>query len=308
MNCGLAPLARLAVQGTLGLYYHHASHRTMPPPPTDLPPAQAEGRPLHFFRGMMRFEPGTPFLRTLAREGFEPRVFRFAPGVENDPFRSLWEDSADVVDFFIDHPPAIGTRPVFVGHSAGGFTSYLLASIAKGGSYRGIRRALPRLQPRGDHEFEQLAFRLRGGRFIAIAVPFQGIGLTGVGELLNRRVIEPRAPRLFSSVTREALEGIYRNVRKDPGNVMDGVIYSASAPFEMEGDIASRATTAAIQGALRLFARFADDRGPTDGIVPVDSVDPYREVFEATPAMNHLRLVETEEAAMTLVGMIRTLG
>lgn len=302
-GAALAAVANGAVSGSLDLYYATATHRQAS---TEIIIPQAadpvfrfspeiEGnrfsqwrentvdairgliahpetleRPWIFFRGMMHFKPAPPFLDTV-NEGLTASA----------------------------HPP------IFIGHSAGGFTVYVLAAMAKGANLAGLKEVLPALGDIPDAALTDLAERLRTGLFIGVGAPLNGVQLTRAGRVANRLIVEPRVPLLFSGITRPNVEEVYRKLGKRPKEVMDGSVIATDHPFRLrgQGSLSSLAGHLVVQGGMRLFSPFLDHNTVNDGIVPL-----YAAFLEGIPQvllrMDHLKLVETPEAARALVQLI----
>jgi hypothetical protein len=299
---GVTQLANWTVGGALGVYYRHAAHRLTAA--DALPSLEAE-RPLHFFRGMLHFRPAAPFLDTLKVSGFRPRVFEFPSAGERNFLRQWRENTADVVRHFVARPEALGERPVFCGHSAGGLTVYTLAALADGGDVGAIRRECPGLTDVPVAAMERLAERLaRDALFVTIASPHHGVRLTRVGRCVNRFVIEPRLPLLFSGITRPNLEAVHRRFRRRPEEVIDANLVSSVGTPSYHGGSVSRISSRVIQGGMRAFSPFLDHECVNDGIVPLEAavLDGPAQVFAP---FDHLKLVETPEAALTLADLIR---
>ncbi len=256
---------------------------------------------------MLHFEPATPYLETLRSEGFGPRVFHFPVDSEKNLLRQWRENSGDAINELIDHPELVEGQPVFAGHSAGGFTVYVLAAMARGGDLTFLQNSLPGLKRRSLRDLEGLAEKLRRGLFIAIASPLNGVRLTRVGRLMNRTIVEPRVPLLFSGITRPSVEGFYRGVGVRPERVIDGNIVSRTGPMELVGGPFSRLSSVVIQGGMRIFSPFLDHETVNDGIVPWDSavLKGPRQVFLK---LDHLSLVETAEGGVALARLIKDLA
>src|SRR5579885_1215011 len=125
----MTALANGIVHYSLGLYYDCAAHRTLD---TDALDVADDQRPLIFFRGMLHFEPSDPYFEELRNQGFSPSVFRFSPEAERNHLRQWPENTVDIIRGLLDDPELLEHRPIFAGHSAGGFSAYVLAAMAKG--------------------------------------------------------------------------------------------------------------------------------------------------------------------------------
>jgi len=301
---GLVTVANEIVHQSLTLYYENAAHRigmAACPDPEDNP----IGRPLVFFRGMLHFEPAAPYLETLEKSGFAPAVFRFGPDGELNHLRQWRENTVDAIRSLSTDSKLFERNPVFVGHSAGGFTVYVLAAMARGASLAGLQRALPDLDMPED-QLRALALRLRRGRFIAISSPLNGVHLTRTGRLVNRWAIEPRVPLLFSGITQRNVDRFYQKLGLTPDDVLDGNILSIDRPFSFHGGPTSVVSHAVIQGGMRVFSPFLDHNTVNDGIVPLGSAfleGPRQMLLHS----DHLKLVETPEAARALVSLIQNI-
>jgi pimeloyl-ACP methyl ester carboxylesterase len=298
---GITQFANWTVGNALGVYYGCASHRSLP----DLPSiSSVDRRPLHFFRGMLHFEPASPFLGTLRAYGFQPEVFRFPREGEINRLRQWRENTGDVLRHFIESPDALGERPVLCGHSAGGLTVYTMAALAKGGNASAIRDECPGLEGVPTASLEALGARLAEALFVSIASPLQGVRLTRVGRCMNRLFVEPRLPLLLSGITAPNLEAYYRRVRRRPDQVIDANLVSHNGTPAFHGGVFSKVSSRVIQGGMRVFSPFLDHESVNDGIVPLDAAVLHgpAQVFAA---FDHLKLVETQEAAMVLVDLIR---
>lgn len=217
---------------------------------------------------------------------------------------SQWrENTGHVIRHFLAHPEAIGERPVFCGHSAGGLTVYSLAAIAKGGDLRAIREEC-RLESVSLDRLEGLRESLAGALFAAIASPLQGVRLTRVGRCVNRLFVEPRTPLLLTGITRPNLEAFYRRVRRRPEAVIDANLVSNYAAPSYHGNGLSKVSSLVIQSGMRVFSPFLDHETENDGIVPRDAALLNGPVQVFAP-FDHLKLVEMPEAALTLVDLIR---
>ncbi len=299
MSTVLAHLASSVVSGALATYYGVAAHRFA---------AESEAlieteRPLHFFRGMCHFEPGDPFVQTLEQAGLDLRIFRFDPRAEKSRVRQWRDNTADVIRHFIAHPEAIGEFPVFVGHSAAGFTVYTLGAIAKGGDLRAIRDFLPGLQGVRLEEMEGLVEPLRDGLYLAIGAPLNGIEMNRPGAWVSQRIVEKRIPGLFADLTRERATQLYEAVGLQPAQVMDGILYSDTAPLALPGKPAAKVANAMIQGGMRFFSFFVYHNRVNDGIVPVRAAR-IEGIPQRVLSLDHLRMVETTEAAEALLQVI----
>lgn len=299
---GIATVANGVVHHSLNVYYATATHRLieMATDSTPLPE-----RPVVFFRSMMHFEPAAPYLETLRAGGLAPAIFRFGAGAEKDHFRQWRENTVDAVRELIAHPEVLERRPIFVGHSAGGFSVYVLAALSKGARLAGLQEVLPGLRDIPEGDLRTLADRLRRGLFITIGAPLNGVQLTRLGRLANRWIVEPRVPLLFSGITRPNVEEVYRKLGVRPKEVMDGNIVAIDRPLGHggQGSLASWAGHIVVQGGMRLFSPFLDHNTVNDGIVPLNAA-----FLEGVPqillSMDHLKLVETPEAAQALLRLI----
>jgi hypothetical protein len=298
---GLTQLANWTVTNALGVYYGSAAHRAINGLPEITDPSL---RPLHFFRGMLHFEPGASYLSTLRAYGFDPRVFHFPEAGERNLLRQWRENTGDAIRHFIHHPDALGERPVFCGHSAGGLTVYTLAALAKGGDPAAIRRECPSLASVPLSSLVRLRENLSQALFVTIASPLQGVRLTRIGRCVNRFFIEPNVPLLFSGITRPNLRTFYDKVGRRPEAVIDANLVSRDGTPAFHGGCFSRVSSRVIQGGMRVFSPFLDHEAVNDGIVPLDSavLNGPRQVFVP---LDHLKLVEMPEAAMVLVDLIR---
>lgn len=299
----MAQLANWTVGNALGVYYQHAAHR-LTVNGTSLP-ALTTDRPLHFFRGMLHFRPSPPFLNTLHSSGYRPQVFSFPSHGEGNLLRQWRENTGDVIRHFIASPEALGERPVFCGHSAGGLTVYTLAAMADGGDLGAIRKECPGLETVPVAAMERLAERLaRDALFVTIAAPHHGVRLTRIGRCVNRLLIEPRLPRLFSGITKSSLEAVHRRFRRRPEEVIDANLVSSLGTPSYHGGSVSRLSSLVIQQGMRVFSPFLDHMCVNDGIVPMDAavLEGPAQVFAP---FDHLKLVEVPEAALTLADLIR---
>ncbi len=299
----MAQLANWTVGNALGVYYQHAAHR-LPLADSSLP-ALTTDRPLHFFRGMLHFRPAPPFLNTLQTSGFRPLVFSFPTSGEGNLLRQWRENTADVIRHFIGRPEALGEKPIFCGHSAGGLTVYALAAMADGGDLVAIRNECPGLENVAVVAMERLAERLsRDALFVTIAAPHHGVRLTRIGRCVNRFLIEPRLPLLFSGITKSNLEAVHRRFRRRPEDVIDAnLVSSLGTPFYHGGSV-SRLSSLVVQQGMRVFSPLLDHECVNDGIVPMDAavLEGPAQVFAP---FDHLKLVEMPEAALTLADLIR---
>ncbi|HEX5036106.1 MAG TPA: hypothetical protein VFX30_03005 [bacterium] len=298
---GVAQLANWTVGNALGVYYGCASHRLS----SSFSDATVTGlRPLHFFRGMMHFEPASPFLGTLRAHGFQPEVFRFPVSGEKNLLRQWQENTADVLRHFIAHPEAIGETPVFCGHSAGGLTVYALAALAKGGNAAAVRATCPGLETTSLSALEELGRQLSDALFLTMASPLNGVRLTRVGRCVNKVLVEPRMPLLLSGITTPYLESLYRRIGRRPGEVIDANLVSNDGRPAYHGGAVSKVSGRVIQGGMRVFSPFLDHGTVNDGIVPLDAALLSGPIQVFAP-FDHLKMVETSEAAAILVSLIR---
>ncbi|HSA60220.1 MAG TPA: hypothetical protein VLJ37_11110 [bacterium] len=298
---GIVQLANWTVGNALGVYYGCASHRSLPALP-DI--SAVDRRPIHFLRGMLHFEPASPFLGTLRAYGFQPEVFRFTREGERNRLREWRENTGDVLRHFIERPETLGERPVFCGHSAGGLTVYTVAALAKGGDVAAIRDECPGLEGVSLSALEALGRRLSEGLFVSLASPLRGVRLTRVGRCVNRVLVEPRLPLLLSGITAPNLEAFYGRVRRRPDEVIDANLVSNDGTPAFHGGCFSKISSLIIQGGMRVFSPFLDHGSVNDGIVPMDSAV-LRGPAQVFAGFDHLKLVETPEAAMVLVDLIR---
>lgn len=246
----LTRLANTVINGILGSYYQLAPHRN-----TASQAPSTDARRLHFFRGMFHFEPGAPFLNTLKEGNLYPRIFRFENEREHNYLRQWPRNTAAVIKHFISHPGAIGDQPIFVGHSSGGFTSFVLGAMAKGGDLDAIRRSLPGLEDLPLDAFQQLAANLRSGLYISIATPFTGVQLTRTGRVFNRIIVEPRDTHLIRSMTIPFVQDFYRDIGTRPEKIIDGNIVSNAAHLTPTQGLVSFAVNGLVQGGGCGFSR-----------------------------------------------------
>jgi hypothetical protein len=297
----VAQLANWTVGNALGVYYGAASHRLS----SSSSDATVTGlRPFHFFRGMMHFEPAAPFLGALRAHGFQPEIFRFSVSGENNLLRQWQENTADVLRHFIARPEALGQRPIFCGHSAGGLTVYALAALAKGGDASAIRQACPGLEDVPLPALEDLGRRLSDALFLSMASPLNGVRLTRVGRCVNRVFVEPELPLLLTGITTPYLEGFYRRVGRRPEVVIDANLVSNDGRPVFHGGSFSKISGRFIQGGMRVFSPFLDHGTVNDGIVPLDAAL-LSGPIQVFARFDHLKMVETSEAATILAGLIR---
>lgn len=303
MRAGLAQLVNSTFQLALANYYRTASHLFSVPL---LPPPPVEQHPLYFFRGMIHFEPAMPFLFTLKSEGYTPHVVLFSEKGEQNKLRQWPENTVDIIRYFIEREELLESKPVFVGHSAGGLTAFVLGAMTKGASLAGLQNVLPGLESVPKDKLRRLAQALEGCRFISIATPFHGVRLNISGEIFNRTIVQPRKPLLLTGITQRNLQKFYREIGVHPKDVIHGNILSRSNKLILEGGLASQASNAVVHGALHLFLPFLEHGDLSDGIVPAESafLDGPQQVFLD---LDHLRLIETVEAAQALAALIRDL-
>jgi len=298
---GIAQFANWTVGGALTAYYGCAAHRSV----ALLPGSNSvETRPLHLFRGMLHFEPAAPFLSTLRSYGFQPEVFRFSRESEANRLRQWPENTGDVIRRLIERPETVGNYPIFCGHSAGGFTVYALAALAKGGSAAAIREACPGLEGIPISDLQDLGARLSDALFVAVASPLHGVKLTRTGRCVNRFIVEPRLPHLLTGITRPHLERFYRRVGFSPDQVIDANFVSNDGTPSFHGGHLSKAAGFVIQSGMRVFSPFLDHGKVNDGIVPLETALLYGPV-QTFGSFDHLELVEKPEAATALTDLIR---
>ena len=260
---------------------------------------------------MLHFEPGSPYLNTLRQAdmtpSLAPRIMRFDQEAERNHLRQWPHNTAEAIRHFIEHPETIGTHPILVGHSAGGFTVFVLGAMAKGADLVAIRDSLPGLRAIPLGRFEQLSRNLEQGLFISIASPFTGVKLTRTGRLLNRFVIQPRDTYFIRALTIPFVQTFYQKIGKRPEQVIDGNIVSDVAPPSMAQGPANFAVNLLIRGGLKVFSPFLDHGKHHDGIVPIETAR-LEGVPELTLKMDHLDLVESEDAAQSLLSLITMLN
>ncbi|HSA59157.1 MAG TPA: hypothetical protein VLJ37_05675 [bacterium] len=297
----------LGIQSVLNGYYASAAHRQALALPDPVP-----GQPLHFFRAMCHFEPATPFLNELRSSGFSPRVFRLPDGEESyllDP----WPLTAlRAVEHFSRRPEDIGERPVFVGHSAGGFAVYLLAALADGADVASYREVLSGLDlfgvmsPIRAGALRDLACALSGALFVSIGTPYAGVEFRRIGHLLNRHFFEPQSPLLLKALQRSYLDPLYRRLGAKPGRVIHGQMISPDDPVRISRNPSSFVYETILQGGMRLVARMTEF-DLYDGIAPWSATYVPEMRDREVLASDHLRMVEDPEPAARLVRLITRL-
>jgi hypothetical protein len=177
--------------------------------------------------------------------------------------------------------------------------------MADGGDLSAIREECPGLGSLPLSALERLAERLaRDALFVTVASPHHGVRLTRIGRCVNRYLIEPRLPLLFSGITKPNLEGVYRRFRRRPEEVIDANLVSSLGTPSFHGGSVSRISSRIIQGGMRVFSPFLDHESVNDGIVPLDAavLDGPAQAFAP---FDHLKLVETAESALILADLIR---
>src|SRR5262249_19269798 len=153
----------------------------------------------------------------------------------------------------------------------GGLTVYAFAALAKGGDAAEIRREFPGLESVSLNSLEALKENLSQALFVTIASPLQGVRMTRIGRCINHFFIEPRAPLLFTGITRASVEAFYRRVRRRPEEVIDANLVSNDGTPAFHGGCFSKVASRVIQGGMRLFSPFLDHGSVNDGIVPIDA-------------------------------------
>lgn len=293
--------ANLVVRSVMGTYYQHAKQR-QPSRPSGVNPT---ARPLHFFRGMVHFEPGESFLQSVTGGAFAIRIFRYSPTVEDNRLTQWPEKTGEVIRHLIDRPEDIGERPVFVGHSAGGFTTYVLAALARGARVSAVKDYVPQLDDVPPSAIRELAYNLSGATFVSIASPLNGLRFTRAGAVVSGAVTV-LYPSLLKSLNYRYLSRFYNQMGFRPDQVMDGVIVSREASHPESYDLRSRAVNSLVLGGLRCCSPFLKDEGASDGIVPV-STALLKGPLQHNLDLNHLELVESHaggEALVTLLDQI----
>lgn len=181
---------------------------------------------------------------------------------------------------------------------------YTLAAIAKGGNARAIRDECPGLQSESLSALEGLGAMLSKSLFVTIASPLHGVRLTRIGRCVNRFLIEPARPLLFTGITQPNLDAFYRRVGLKPEQVIDANLVSSYGAPSYHGGRLSKISSLVIQSGMRVFSPFLDHEAENDGIVPRDSALLSGPVQVFAP-FDHLKLVEMPEAALTLADLIR---
>ncbi len=285
-------------------YYGNAIHRQAN---TVSLPLQPNATPLHFFRGMVHFEPAPIFLQTLQAGGLEPRVFRYSPAAEKNRMRQWPDNTADALRHFIESPEEIGRNPIFAGHSAGGFTVFTLGALAKGGNIDAIRRTIPGAGAIRHQDLLELAHNLSTATFLGIASPLNGIEFKRTEDIVHRAVLRHQNPTLTRALSRPFLEQYYEGLGLHPNNVMDGTLVSKAAPFAKVRSLKDYLLHGIVQGGMR-FLRISLVRSGTQGqdaIVPTESA--WLEIArQIEVSMNHTQIVEEPLAAHSLLALIES--
>ena len=317
---------RRVVNGTTGLalegYDRYAAQRQPAVPPSK--PTETvyvgDGSSIEAWHGMVRFPFARRYTETLESAGLRFRPRLFSEEVEKDRLRQWPVITADSLRHYVEGQWDLPERPVFVGHSAGGFTVMTLAMLAKGNAQTrtAIREGLG-LQDLSLEQIEAFSERVRerAPLFIAIAAPLNGIVPTRLGKVTDRQVLRRLDPDVFTALTYDYVQGFYRRVGMQPQEVIDGIIVSDGAPWPIDRHPASWATNTIVQGGMRAWSVMVDtnaryDQHTVDPGEGFDGIVPLRSAWLEGPMVrwlhdNHLALVETEESAWALASMIHDL-
>ncbi len=304
--------ARLLISGLNQIL--HTGTRTLYATRGPVPTAKTGGRPLHFIRGMLHYEPGPDYLATLQYHGFSPTIARYADTETN--YLSQWKHKTGLlIRDFARNPEVIGERPVICGHSAGGFTSYVLAAMAKGAELSTLRKNLPHLDDVSPSQMRDAVDQLQGGLFLAIASPLNGITLKRHAEWANRPLETSDHTvlrELFGSMKREQLEAFYRAVGRTPNEVLDGNIVgnvlqlqpAQNRHFPLPAMLAEKA----LYHGMNFVRGLCLENSETghDTLVPADAAL-LKSVEQMVVPYNHHNIVCVEEAANAVVNMVRRL-
>lgn len=285
-----------------------------------LPPAPEQGAPtILLFRclGLVPF--GERFIGTLQQSGFNVRTCLFSPRAEKRRLLGLGEMVAEACEALIVSPPE--KVEVIAGSSLGGMTSLFLGALAKvpaEGRSEFIERFhafLPPTPHRTIEALHDLSVRLQGARVILMGAPVNEIRLTRAGRQAVRAIGTIR-PELFEWLERGYLRGtgtrtgLYEQLGFEPKKIADGIILGAAQTWGLHArDPFSLGANGLMQGAARLMSGTAVKLAPgelSDGVIGHHSallgLGPDRE--RILWKQNHLDVMETEEAARTLLSLI----
>ncbi len=301
----VAHMLNLGVRGLFGLYSARAAHRQAAPLADPI-----DGRSLHHFRAMCHLEPAEPYLNTLRSNGFTPHVFRLE-GKEEKFVLDQWPlTSVRAIERFAKNPELIGENPIFVGHSVGGFTAYLLGCIAQGVALADIHRAIPEISALSAlggisaDQYRDLQAALSTALFFSIGTPHNGIYLRRFFRPFHDKIIARIDPLFINGLRRELVQSVYEQTGLKPEAVMHGQMLSKTSSWNLSWKPWAFPFEFMMQLNLRLFARIADC-SVYDGVAPWYSIYvediPEHEIVE----LNHLRMVETPEGGQHLVNLIQ---
>lgn len=312
-------ISRVLNEG-LDFYYTHAAHRQLPEDQYVSPhtTSTCAGNIL-VLRGMLHFEPGNPFLNTLRAQGFNVNVYRYSKEAEANKLRQWPENATDLLIQILQAPQFLQPNQIILGHSAGGNEEIPLRALALKKDPGRIIDVLPKNDTLwrlflDDQKVERASRQLSQTLFLAEGAPLMGVEITLAGNMAKRHAIERFVPGLLSAISVENMEQVYHKLDLDPKKVVDGIIYSETAPLDLSANKDSRsfAAHALTQGAYRAFSPFLKRASPHDGIVPVASAlvgwsGDERALREMKVHFDHLGMVEYAAAAALTIELITRL-
>ncbi len=315
----LTHLINNSIKTALDIYYT-SPHRRSPHP------VERPTRPdatIRFNPGMLNFQPSERYIHEFYRHNIDFIICNPVGELEGDYLAQWPEKTGQLLRrSALSLLPQEESLIVYMGHSAGAFTTCVQGGLAKkaigkgnidrrfANEVRNLRHIFPELDNEtvSDEQIFDLAASWQSAVYTGLGGPLNGIPLNKTGAFLNRKIVTPHLPHLFGSMTKKYLERVYEMLAIHPSTALDIVAYSDSTPLYPHHGRRSLITGALMQWSLKSAAPFLDYEGRHDGMVPVEAA--LIEGVEILLRLNedHLRMVEFEEPARQVIGEIKKLA